>query len=145
MDIQVYLPYLLLLLFSLLFVVFAVIAVRLRSRLIANESELAALSASITTHSNKTELQVSDIGHQQSEAQARSLVASRHLHDLQRHVENLENQIRELKQQDPSMRLYQRAAELVKEGATIQEIMDACDIPQAEAEMIMMVHNNKSN
>ena len=39
-----------------------------------------------------------------------------------------------------SRALYQRAAELVKQGASIEEIMEACDIPRAEAEMLSMVH-----
>lgn len=77
---------------------------------------------------------------QQSEAQARSLVITRHLQSLDEKQTELENQLREQKMQDPSLRLYQRAAELVKQGASIDEIIEACDIPRAEAEMLMMVH-----
>ncbi|AXT37648.1 DUF2802 domain-containing protein [Alteromonas sp. BL110] len=77
---------------------------------------------------------------QQTEAQARTLVITRHLQELDEKQADIENQLRELKLQDPSLRLYQRAADLVKQGASIEEIIEACDIPRAEAEMLMMVH-----
>lgn len=81
---------------------------------------------------------------QQTEAQARTLVITRHLQELDEKQTDVENQLRELKMQDPSLRLYQRAADLVKQGASIDEIIEACDIPRAEAEMLMMVHKQNS-
>jgi hypothetical protein len=32
----------------------------------------------------------------------------------------------------------------VKQGASIDEIIEACDIPRAEAEMLVMVHKQHS-
>ena len=81
---------------------------------------------------------------QQTEAQARTLVITRHLQELDEKQTDVENQLRELKLQDPSLRLYQRAADLVKQGASIDEIIEACDIPRAEAEMLVMVHKQNS-
>lgn len=81
---------------------------------------------------------------QQSEAQARTLVITRHLQELDEKQTDVENQLRELKMQDPSLRLYQRAADLVKQGASIDEIIEACDIPRAEAEMLVMVHKQNA-
>lgn len=86
------------------------------------------------------EAAVRNFAHQQNEDQARSLVVTRHIQSLQQKLDEFESQIRELKLQDPSLRLYQRAAELVKQGASIEEVMEACDIPRAEAEMLSMVH-----
>lgn len=92
----------------------------------------------------RTEALAKNANNQQTEAQARTLVITRHLQELDEKQTDIENQLRELKLQDPSLRLYQRAADLVKQGASIEEIIEACDIPRAEAEMLMMVHKQNS-
>ena len=91
----------------------------------------------------RTKALAKNANNQQTEAQARTLVITRHLQELDEKQTALENQLRELKLQDPSLRLYQRAADLVKQGASIDEIIEACDIPRAEAEMLVMVHKQK--
>jgi CHASE3 domain sensor protein len=92
----------------------------------------------------RTEALAKNANNQQAEAQARTLVITRHLQELDEKQTDIENQLRELKLQDPSLRLYQRAADLVKQGASIDEIIDACDIPRAEAEMLVMVHKQNN-
>ena len=92
----------------------------------------------------RAEALAKNANNQQTEAQARTLVITRHLQELDEKQTDIENQLRELKLQDPSLRLYQRAADLVKQGASIEEIIEACDIPRAEAEMLMMVHKQNS-
>ena len=92
----------------------------------------------------RTEALAKNANNQQTEAQARTLVITRHLQELDEKQTDIENQLRELQLQDPSLRLYQRAADLVKQGASIEEIIEACDIPRAEAEMLMMVHKQNT-
>lgn len=65
------------------------------------------------------------------------------MHSLSEQCTQMENQLREVKTQDPSMRLYSRAAELVKSGADVNEIMQACDLPRAEAELLISMHRKK--
>jgi len=91
----------------------------------------------------RTEALAKNANNQQTEAQARTLVITRHLQELDEKQTD-KNQLRELKLQDPSLRLYQRAADLVKQGASIDEIIEACDIPRAEAEMLVMVHKQNN-
>lgn len=52
-------------------------------------------------------------------------------------------QVKEAAEQDPEARLYQRAAKLVATGATIEELMDACELPRAEVELLLAVHQRK--
>ena len=104
-----------------------------------SESEQNSVSAIA-----RIEALAKNANNQQTEAQARTLVITRHLQELDEKQTDLENQLRELKLQDPSLRLYQRAADLVKQGASIDEIIEACDIPRAEAEMLVMVHKQNS-
>lgn len=89
-----------------------------------------------------TEEQLRHFQHQLDEKQNRSLVQSRHLQQLQDSFTALEAQVKEVKLHDPSMRLYQRAAELVKQGASVEELIQTCDIPQTEAEMMVKIHKD---
>ena len=114
-------------------------------------SHVCTLRAALNDCENKNaeailrvEAIANNANNQQTEAQARTLVITRHLKELEEKQTDIENHVRELKLQDPSLRLYQRAAELVKQGASIDEIIEACDIPRAEAEMLVMVHKQHS-
>ncbi len=140
MDIQLLLPWASVLVPLVLIAVLGLLVSRLSNQVTLLKQQVAELDAASAEHTSVTNAKVTDFGHQQSESQARSLVVTRHLQTLQSEIEALESQVRELKLQDPSVRPYQRAAELVKQGATLSEVMEACDIPQAEAEMLMMVH-----
>lgn len=52
-------------------------------------------------------------------------------------IDKLMAQIDEVSQQDPTAKMYARAHSLVASGASIHEIIDACDLPQAEVEVLM--------
>ena len=51
--------------------------------------------------------------------------------------------ISQIQSQQPEDKLYSRAFKLVQLGADIEEVMKECDIPRAEAEMLMAVHHKK--
>lgn len=52
--------------------------------------------------------------------------------------------IDQLLHQQPEDKLYSRAQKLVELGADIAEIMRECDIPRAEAEMLLAVHRKSA-
>ncbi|GEA11728.1 DUF2802 domain-containing protein [Alteromonas sp. KUL49] len=140
MDIELLLPWVSVLVPVVLITAMGLWVLKLSNQVKLLNQQVADLVTASAEHTSATVAKVTDFGHQQAESQARSLVVTRHLQTLQSELESLESQVRELKLQDPSVRPYQRAAELVKQGATLSEVMEACDIPQAEAEMLMMVH-----
>lgn len=140
MDIELLLPWVSVLVLVVLITSMGLWVLKLSNQVKLLKQQVADLVTTSAEHTSATVAKVTDFGHQQTESQARSLVITRHLQTLQSELESLESQVRELKLQDPSVRPYQRAAELVKQGATLSEVMEACDIPQAEAEMLMMVH-----
>ncbi|RUO43055.1 hypothetical protein CWE15_06540 [Aliidiomarina taiwanensis] len=47
-----------------------------------------------------------------------------------------QNAIQEVAEQDLESKFYQRAARLVQQGATLEEVMEACELPRAEAELL---------
>jgi len=53
--------------------------------------------------------------------------------------------IEQIKNQQPQDKLYSRAFKLVELGADIDEVVRECDIPRAEAEMLLSVHKTKTS
>jgi len=51
----------------------------------------------------------------------------------------------QLQNQQPQDKLYSRAFKLVELGAGVEEVVRECEIPLAEAEMLISVHRNKTN
>lgn len=62
---------------------------------------------------------------------------------IQQQQTQLEQLISQIEQQQPEDKLYSRASKLVELGADIEEIMRECDIPKAEAEMLISIHRNR--
>jgi hypothetical protein len=50
---------------------------------------------------------------------------------------HLNERIKELEQQDTDARLYTRASKMVQLGAGINELIEECELPQAEAELML--------
>ena len=57
--------------------------------------------------------------------------------------ELLQNQ-QELKFVDPDSKMYSRAVKMVELGAELDEIIKECELPRAEAELLMSLHQQKS-
>ncbi|RDV25093.1 DUF2802 domain-containing protein [Alteromonas aestuariivivens] len=121
-------------LIALLLVVVSLLRLKSQARLVAREL------AQSESRFKQLKLELTQALNQREEDHARSVALAKHIQDLQLAQTQLENQLREAKQQDPSMRLYQRAADLVKQGASLEEVMQACDLPRAEAELMMSLH-----
>ncbi len=70
--------------------------------------------------------------------------------DLQSRCEELESRtaefsrrIEEVQFQDPEGKMYSRAVKMVKAGSSIQEIMEECEIPEAEAKLLVSIHGGR--
>ena len=60
-------------------------------------------------------------------------------------LEQLRQDIIILNEQQPEDKLYSRALKLVKLGASVDEIISECEIPKAEAEMLVSVHKSNTD
>lgn len=62
-------------------------------------------------------------------------------------VETLAQQLgdrqQELTLQDPDRRLYSRAAKMVELGADLDEVMNECELPKAEAELLISLRKGR--
>lgn len=95
---------------------------------------------------NQSQLEI--LLQQSAEAQLENEQVSKQLeHRIKVTQEQFASQFQTIEQllhQQPEDKLYSRAQKLVELGADIAEIMRECDIPRAEAEMLMAVHRQKS-
>jgi ribosome-binding ATPase YchF (GTP1/OBG family) len=53
--------------------------------------------------------------------------------------------LEQFQNQQPQDKLYSRAFKLVELGADIEEVVRECDMPLAEAEMLISIHRNKTD
>lgn len=56
--------------------------------------------------------------------------------DLLTELDKLKAKQEELVDQDPVSRMYIKAAKLVSDGASVEELMQECELPRAEAELL---------
>ncbi|SJN54702.1 DUF2802 domain-containing protein [Vibrio ruber] len=55
-----------------------------------------------------------------------------------------DERIKELEQQDSDARLYTRASKMVQLGADINELIEECELPKAEAELMLSLQKKLS-
>lgn len=60
--------------------------------------------------------------------------------ELKEELEQLAQRQQQFEFQDPEAKLYNRAVKLLEQGAGLDEIMEACELPRAEAELLMRIH-----
>ncbi|WP_077339368.1 DUF2802 domain-containing protein [Pseudocolwellia agarivorans] len=66
---------------------------------------------------------------------------------LEHRIKNLQDDILKLQQvqsQQPEDKLYSRALKLVELGADAEELVRECDIPKAEADILIAIHQKKN-
>ena len=74
---------------------------------------------------------------QLSELRAGTLGMGQTLAEMAQQLEALADRQGELAMQDPDGRLYSRASKMVELGADVNELMQECDLPKAEAELLL--------
>ncbi|HBF45276.1 MAG TPA: DUF2802 domain-containing protein, partial [Shewanella frigidimarina] len=60
--------------------------------------------------------------------------------ELEKKLSKQFDMLEEASQQDPQAKLYSRAVKMVGLGAGIEELMQECELPKAEAELILRLH-----
>ena len=59
---------------------------------------------------------------------------------LQSSIKKTQENQQDMVAQAPENRLYTRGVKMVELGATIEELMDECELPRAEAELLLNLH-----
>ncbi|WP_167386646.1 DUF2802 domain-containing protein [Aeromonas cavernicola] len=58
-------------------------------------------------------------------------------------MQQVNDRQQELTLQDPERRLYSRAAKMVELGADLDEVMNECELPKAEAELLISLRKGR--
>lgn len=81
----------------------------------------------------------------------RILTAERLLQQMQLHQQTLASELEQLSEHqqkiqlaDPESKLYSRAMKMVQLGAGLEEIMQECELPRAEAELLLNLHRQQN-
>ncbi|WP_438864959.1 DUF2802 domain-containing protein [Neptunicella sp.] len=69
-----------------------------------------------------------------------SLGVGQKVQDLVKQLQVTQARQDELKDQDPESKLYGQAARMAQQGASAEEIMHECELPKAEAELLVQLH-----
>lgn len=74
-----------------------------------------------------------------------SLGTGQKILELEKRIINLDEQQQEMTVQAPENKLYTRAVKMVELGADLEEIMNECELPKAEAELLLSLHRHKNS
>lgn len=119
---------------ALLAVVIAVVLVR-RERKARQDLETKFAAAELLLKTARQ--QQESLTKQFHELRAGTMAMSNKMAILTRQQEELSERQGEMAMQDPDGRLYSRASKMVELGADLNELMEECDLPKAEAELLL--------
>lgn len=117
----------------------------LQSNIDAQEILLNELQSSQSMLNSQLISIKSETNNQQLESEQVSKQLEHRIKVLQQESIEQKQIIEQIKNQQPQDKLYSRAFKLVELGADIDEVVRECDIPRAEAEMLLSVHKNKTS
>ncbi|KJG14881.1 DNA repair protein [Photobacterium iliopiscarium] len=87
-------------------------------------------------------LQHESLTKQFNELRTGSLGMSNKLVDMVEQLERIEERQNEIAMNDSGGRLYSRASKMVELGADVNELMKECDLPKAEAELLLSLQKS---
>ena len=101
------------------------------------KSKLLAVELALEQSFEKLE-QVDDALH---EMRSGNHALSKKVKELMVAIAQLDDKQQKLAEHDPHSRFYQKGAQLVAAGATLEQVMLECDLPRAEAELLFSLHH----
>ncbi|WP_318462638.1 DUF2802 domain-containing protein [Photobacterium leiognathi] len=114
-------------------VIFTVLLLRERKARRSLETKFTA----IETVLKNARLQNKRLTKEFNELRAGTMGMSHKLADMSHQLEVVEDRQTEIMMNDPEGRLYSRASKMVELGADVHELMNECDLPKAEAELLL--------
>lgn len=110
----------------------------------SNNNKQAAVLADKQQQLHNAQQQVSILRSEVAEMRAGMLsIGKRVVAVEEQHQELLQMQDAQ-KYDDPNAKIYSRAVKMVELGADIDEIIRECELPRAEAELLMSLHKQKT-
>ncbi|MDT0602823.1 DUF2802 domain-containing protein [Thalassotalea castellviae] len=119
---------------------FSALEVQIESyEFIINELKLANQQQQSELTAKENSLQAWQLEHRQISQQLEHRIKV-----LQEKLTQTHETIEQIQQQQPEDKLYSRAQKMVKLGADVEELVRECDLPHAEAEILIAMHKQKN-
>ncbi len=96
----------------------------------------------LTTVIKHTEKQRDIFKKELQEIRAGTIGVGRRVIELEKKLRQYEARLDEAAQEEPLSRMYTRAMKMVSLGAGIDEIVAECELPRAEAELLIRLHGS---
>ncbi|QDF67661.1 DUF2802 domain-containing protein [Shewanella sp. SNU WT4] len=74
------------------------------------------------------------------ELRSGTIGVGRRVIELENNISQQAAKLEETQEHDPKARLYSRATKMVSLGADVNELMIECELPRAEAELLLRLH-----
>lgn len=88
--------------------------------------------------------QLESLRKQMMELHTGAIGMGQRLQSVEGAMQQVNERQQELTMQDPERRLYSRAAKMVDLGADLDEVMSECELPKAEAELLISLRKGRS-
>lgn len=88
--------------------------------------------------------QLESLRKQMMELHTGAIGMGQRLQSVEGAMQQVNDRQQELTMQDPERRLYSRAAKMVELGADLDEVMSECELPKAEAELLISLRKGRS-
>ncbi|EKP0307356.1 DUF2802 domain-containing protein [Aeromonas veronii] len=88
--------------------------------------------------------QLESLRKQMMELHTGAIGMGQRLQSVEGAMQQVNDRQQELTLQDPERRLYSRAAKMVELGADLDEVMSECELPKAEAELLISLRKGRS-
>ncbi|MGN5291152.1 DUF2802 domain-containing protein [Aeromonas sp. 11P] len=88
--------------------------------------------------------QLESLRKQMMELHTGAIGMGQRLQSVEGAIQQVNERQQELTMQDPERRLYSRAAKMVELGADLDEVMSECELPKAEAELLISLRKGRS-
>ncbi|WP_083330507.1 MULTISPECIES: DUF2802 domain-containing protein [Pseudoalteromonas] len=108
----------------------------LSKRLGGAHQQVHSLKQKIKDNHDQTSILRSEI----AEVRSSLMSIGKRLVACENHAKELAQQQAAQKYDDPDAKIYSRAVKMIELGAGLEEIMRECEIPRAEAELLMSLH-----
>ncbi|WP_394128856.1 DUF2802 domain-containing protein [Shewanella maritima] len=103
-------------------------------------TKLSTKVEALTVLVKQSDKQRETVKRELNELRSGTIGMGRRIVELEKKLIKQSEVIEEASQQDPQAKLYSRALKMVELGAGIDELMQECELPKAEAELIIRLH-----
>ena len=103
-------------------------------------SKLRVKVEALTLLIKESDRQRETVKRELQELRSGTIGVGRRMLELEKRTAKQDARLDEVNQQDPQAKLYSRAMKMVDLGASIDELIQECELPKAEAELIIRLH-----